>query len=121
MLEKFQSSIKRTDGTNLPHRQRHAKLHNSRAKQRCVWTEMDTHLVETPRRCCELNNSSVTMGSEDVPTEMQNLALCFIFGLPSCVIMSHSLPNYVGVFCLSLCLSVPSDCVCVPRVRCVFL
>lgn len=46
---KIPGSIKRTDCTNLQHQHRHAKknrnakLHNSRAKQRCVWTEMDTH------------------------------------------------------------------------------
>lgn len=58
------------------------------------------------------------MGLKDVPKEMQNLALCFIFGLQSCVIMSHSLPNYVGV---CICLSVPSDCVCSGGAVCVFV
>ena len=56
-----------------------------------------------------LNKSCVTVGLKDVPEEMQKLALCFIFGLQSCAIMSHALPNDVGV---CVCLSVLSNCVC---------
>lgn len=45
-----------------------------------------------------LNNSSATVVLKDAPEEAQNLELCFVFGLLSCVIMTHSRPNCVGVY-----------------------
>lgn len=69
-----------------------------------------------------MNNSSVIAGLKDVPKETQNLELRFIFGLLSCVIMTHSHPNYVGVYvCVCDCLSAPSDCVCTEGAVCVFV
>lgn len=69
-----------------------------------------------------MNNSSLIVGLKDVPKETQNLELRFIFGLLSCVIMTHSHPNYVGVYvCLCDCLSAPSDCVRYEGAVCVFV